>query len=427
MARCGIPVSSRPRRILEDITKTPDDVSVFTSNYCYNGPDSDIQSHEFPKALDSSISSDWSLSKDSSALLVPIMAALIDDLKEMSDELSEIQSDIKSLGLSKMSPELPSTPRFCYTPATPDLNNEEQDVVELEDWEIEQKLKEMAADVSLMYLDLVEMSEEGYFPDGIPLTLMSEHIMDEGPALEPEDVMRILCEMGISELLEKGDEEWSQSSSSEVDAEEDLLESDAIPRRLSNTWSDFGSCPSFPTASESGEDVESLVTPSHSDHSFSIVDEAFIQSFHIAVSPLSRIIRSHSPQTRTKRPRMPSHCQSSPTMSFAPAPYPKSENFTYSPSFFSTSMFSEPTPLLPFSLPPEPTSPLSSDSRTRNSLWNKLLNRRKSSESSRNSSSSDLSSFKKIFSSPAKRTNSAISVDPVYDTTSVIGMGCMSR
>lgn len=457
MARREIPVPTRSRYIFDDLANSVDDASVFTLDYYHNSP---YQSNE-PDTLPSYTSqvlnpsssitfSDLSTSSCSRqqprnnplSCCVSIMSTLIGDLEDMSDNLSEIQSDIKNLGLSKMSPDIPATPRFIYTPATPDLNSEEQEVVELEDWEIEQKLREMTSDVELMYLEIVEMAEEGYFPDGVPSFLHSDdQLLEKGEdsTLEPDDVMRLLREMEIPETLEEEDEDcWPDSSSSE-EVEANTIEVGTNGKKLSQTWStDFDSYPSLPTASESGDDVRALNTPPDSDHHISIVDDTFIQSFQVAVSPLSQLIRSHSPRMETpvKRPRRPSpRIQPSPTISFAPAPSPSPETITPSPSFrtSSASMFSEPSPLIPFSLPPPYISPLLRDGSRRNSLWNRLLKRDKSfttDSSSRDSSSSDLSPLRKMFASPAKRTNSTISLDPptlLYDTTSVRGIGCMPR
>jgi hypothetical protein len=417
-----------------------------------------------------------------SSHITSVLSALVEDVEALSEGLDEIQADICSLRLSKYLRFSTEThghnepPKLVFTPATPDL---EGDQTELDDWEIEAKLKGMLADVQMMYTDLVEMSEEGYFPDGLPSSLApAEQACDvygsgdsDGPTLEPEDVMQMLTELRIPEMLEMDSSDddsllhdaysvsvyssetqrQAQAEGAEGDldpADEDLFADEEEPQS-SNSWSSrFGSAPSLSvplTPSDSGSGKEYCVQdgtasscPSGSLPELSIVDEAFLRDFEAAVSPLSRFIRSHSPTPKTTIVRSIKH---SSTVLFSAPPKPKSSTLRSRKSGSSPStptapphlgpLFSEPKPLLPFSIHLTPRCPGVREESPKRSLWSKLKSMKRESTAGSIVGSPRVGSPFKLFGSPSKRSTiqSASQISSptfVYDMTSVRGNpGCL--
>ena len=411
-----------------------------------------------------------------SSHITSVFSTLIRDVEALSEGLDEIQADIRNLRISKhlRSPvEIPGhgePPKLVFTPATPDL---EGDQTELEDWEIEVKLKGMLADVQMMYTDLAEMAEEGYFPDGLPSSLTREkHVHDtsgsgdsDGPTLEPEDVMQMLTDLRIPEMLEMDSSDddsllydvhsvsvYSSETQRQAPAEETEGELDPADEDLfadegpqsSTSWSSrFGSAPSLSvplTPSDSGkecyaqgEKVSSF--PNESLPELSIVDERFLRNFEAGVSPLSRFIRSHSPTPKTTIVRSVKH---SSTILFSAPPKSKSSTLKSKKSRSSPStptasphlgpLFSEPKPLLPFSIHLTPRFPETRDESPKQSLWSKLKSIK------RNSlivGSPRANSPFKLFGSPSKRSTMQLapqSSSPtlVYEMASLRGNpGCL--
>jgi len=403
-----------------------------------------------------------------------VLSALIGDVEALSEGLDEIQADIRDLRLQKYlrsSAEAPGNnepPKLIFTPATPDF---EGDQTELEDWEIEAKLKEMFTDVQMMYMDLSDMAEEGYFPDGLPPSLAPEgqacHASDswdsDGPTLEPEDVMQMLTDLRIPEMLEmdSSDEDSllrgaysvsiystetqqqapAEEEEGELDpAEEDLFADEEEPQS-SNSWSSL-SVP--PTPSDSGKECDvqgDTVTgyPTKPLPELSIVDETFLRNFEAAVSPLSRFIRSHSPTPKTTIVRSIKH---SSTVLFSAPPKPKSSTlrsrkFNSSPSTPTAPphlgpLFSEPKPLLPFSIHLTPRCPEAREESPKQSLWSKFKSMKRNSTASSVAGPPRTGPPFKLFGSPSKRSTmcsapqSPSPASLVYEMTSVRGNpGCL--
>jgi len=414
-----------------------------------------------------------------SSHITSVLTALLEDVEALSEGLDEIQADIRSLKLSKhlrSSAETSGhneTPKLVFTPATPDL---EGDQTELEDWEIEVKLKGMLADVQMMYAELVEMAEEGYFPDGPPRSMAPERQADDasgsgdsdGPTLEPEDVMQMLTDLRIPEMLEMDssddgsllhDAHSVSVYSSETQQQAPLEEAEGEPEPVdedlfadeepqsSTSWSSrFGSAPSLSvplTPSDSGKEcsVRDDKIPSPSNDSLpelSIVDESFLRNFEVAVSPLSRFIRSHSPTPKTTIVRSIKH---SSTVLFSAPPKPKSSTLRSRKSGSSPStptapphigpLFSEPKPLLPFSIRLTPRCPEVREESPKQSLWSKFKSIKRNSAVGSVVGSPGAGSPFKLFGSPSKRSTMHLapqSPSPglVYDMTSLRGNpGCL--
>jgi len=410
----------------------------------------------------------------SSSHITSVLSALVEDVEALSEGLDEIQADIRSLRLSKhlRSPAESSghneTPKLVFTPATPDP---EGDQTELEDWEIEVKLKGMLADVQMMYTDLVEMAEEGYFPDGLPRSMAPEQQAgdafgsgdSDGPTLEPEDVMQMLTDLRIPEMLEMDSSDddtllqdahsvsvYSSETQQRMPLEEVEGESDTVDEDLfadeeepqsSTSWSSrFGSAPSLsvpPTPSDSGKEC-SVRDGSDSLPQLSIVDETFLRNFEVAVSPLSQFIRSHSPTPKTTIVRSIRH---SSTVLFSAPPKPKSSTlrsrkFGSSPSTPTAPpplgpLFSEPKPLLPFSIRLTPRCPEVREEFPKQSLWSKFKSIKRSSAVGSIVGSPGAGSPFKLFGSPSKRSTMHLarqgpSPGLVYDMTSLRGNpGCL--
>ena len=420
-----------------------------------------------------SASPEWR--ESGSSHLKSVLSALIEDVGALSEGLDGIQADIRSLRLSKYLPTPTETashnepPKLVFTPATPDL---EGDQPELEDWEIENRLRGMLTDVQMMYMDLVEMAEEGYFPDDQSTSSVSEEQVcdtsssgcSDEATLEPEDVMQMLTELRIPEMLEmdSSDDEYlydahsisiySSETQQQRPAEETETASD--PEDLfadegpqsSTSWSSrFGSAPSLSiplTPSDSGKVgcLQEHKAPSYGNESLpelSIVDERFLRDFEVAVSPLSQFIRSHSPTPKTTIVRSIKH---SSTVLFSAPPKPKSSTLRSRKSGSSPStptaahigpLFSEPKPLLPFSIHLTPRSTEVTEESPKRSLWSKLkLTKRNSAVSSIVGLRGGGSPFK-LFGSPSKRstmhsTPQSPSPGFVYDINSVRGNpGCL--
>ena len=408
-----------------------------------------------------------------SSHITSVLSALIGDVETLSEGLDEIQADIRDLRLQKYlrsSAETPGhnePPKLVFTPATPDF---EGDQTELEDWEIEVKLKDMLADVQMIYTDLSEMAEEGYFPDGLPLSLAPEDQAhdpldqwdSDGPALEPEDVMQMLTELRIPEMLEmdSSDEEsllhgaysvsvYSSETQQQppVEAEEELdpvdedLFADEDEPQSSNSWSSV-SVPLTPSDSGKGSYVRGDTVSSYpTKHlsELSIIDETFLRNFEAAVSPLSRFIRSHSPTPKTTIVRSIKH---SSTVLFSAPPKPKSSTlrsrkYNSSPSTPTAPphlgpLFSEPKPLLPFSIHLTPRCPEAREESPKQSLWSKFKSMKRNSTTSSVAGPSRSGPPFKLFGSPSKR-RSAMHSTPhspspglVYEMTSIRGNpGCL--
>ena len=432
-----------------------------------------------PSSEHSSFTVSPELREGGSSHLKSVLSTLVEDVEAISEGLDEIQADIRNLRLSRHL--RPSTetathnepPKLVFTPATPDL---EGDQPELEDWEIEIKLKAMLADVQMMYADLAEMAEEGYFPDDPHASLASEtqtcdtdgsEDSDE-TTLEPEDVMQMLTEMRIPEMLEMDSSDddsllhdvhsvsiyssetqqhapVEETETASDPAEEDLFADDEEPQS-SNSWSSrFGSAPSLsvpPTPSDSGAEgcIQDGKPPRYVNESLpelSIVDEAFLQNFEAAVSPLSRFIRSHSPTPKTTIVRSIKH---SSTILFSAPPKSKSSTLRSrkpgpSPSTPATPtmgpLFSEPKPLLPFSIHLTPRNQEVREESPKQTLWSKLkLMKRTSTVGSIVGSHRAGSPFK-LFGSPSKRSTTQLtsqrsSPGVVYDENSLRGNpGCL--
>ena len=401
-----------------------------------------------------------------------ILSALIGDVETLSEGLDEIQADIRDLRLQKYlrsSAETPGhnePPKLVFTPATPDF---EGDQTELEDWEIEIKLKDMLADVQMIYTDLSEMAEEGYFPDGLPPALAPEELAcdpldqwdSDGPTLEPEDVMQMLTELRIPEMLEmdSSDEDsllhgahsvsvyssetqpqQPAEAEGELDpADEDLFADEEEPQS-SNSWSSV-SVPLTPSDSGKepyvqGDGVSGNPTKHLSE--FSIVDETFLRNFEAAVSPLSRFIRSHSPTPKTTIVRSIKH---SSTVLFSAPPKPKSSTLRSRKSNSSPStptapphlgpLFSEPKPLLPFSIHLTPRRQDAREESPKLSLWSKFKSMKRNSTASSVTGPPRTGSPFKLFGSPSKRsamhsTPQGPSPGLVYEMTSIRGNpGCL--
>ena len=419
-----------------------------------------------------------------SSHVTSVLSTLLEDVEALSEGLDEMQADICSLKLSKY---LRSTvdvsghsepPKLVFTPATPDL---EGDQTELEDWEIELKLKGMLADVQMMYADLAEMAEEGYFPDGPPSPLalekqdcdVSESGDSDGPTLEPEDVMQMLTELKITEMLEMDSSdddsllygahsasvyssETQQQTPMEVEmgveteAELDLPDEDLFADeepQSSTTWSSrFGSAPSLsvpltPSDSGKGSCARGKKTSSYLNGSLpelSIVDETFVRSFEAAVSPLSQFIRSHSPTPKSTIVRSIKH---SSTILFSAPPKLKSSTLKSRKSGSSAStqaasphlgpLFSEPKPLLPFSIHLTSRCPESREESPKQTLWSKLKSIKRNSAASSIVASPRAGSPFKLFGSPSKRSTVQLapqgsSPSLVYDMPSLRGNpGCL--
>ena len=424
-----------------------------------------------PSSEHSSFTASPEWRESGSSHIESVLSALIGDVETLSEGLDEIQADIRDLRLQKhlrSSAEAPGhnePPKLVFTPATPDL---EGDQTELEDWEIEVKLKDMLADVQIIYTDLSEMAEEGYFPHGLPPSLAPEDQAcdpldpwdSDGPTLEPEDVMQMLTELRIPEMLEmdSSDEDsllhgaYSVSIySSEIQqqppveaegeldpADEDLFADEGEPQS-SNSWSSV-SVPLTPSDSGKESSVQSdTVSSHHTKHlsELSIVDETFVRNFEAAISPLSRFIRSHSPSPKTTIVRSIKH---SSTVLFSAPPKPKSSTLrskkSNSPSTPTATphlgpLFSEPKPLLPFSIHLTPRCQEAQEESPKRSLWSKLKSMKRDSTTSSIVGPPRTGSPFKLFGSPSKR--SAMHSDPqspapglVYEMTSIRGNpGCL--
>ena len=419
-----------------------------------------------------------------SSHLTSVLSALIEDVEALSEGFDEIQADIRNLNLSKYlrsaleAPGHGEPPKLVFTPATPDL---EGDQTELEDWEIEVRLKGMLADVQTMYADLAEMAEEGYFLDGPPSPLSPEKQAcdlsgsedSDGPALEPEDVMQMLTDLRITEMLEMDSSdddsllygahsvsvyssetqqqapvevEMDAQAEAESDPPDEDLFADEEPQS-STTWSSrFGSAPSLSvplTPSDSGKDscargerLSSYLNESLPE--LSIVDETFLRSFEAAVSPLSQFIRSHSPTPKTTIVRSIKH---SSTILFSAAPKPKSLILRSKKSNSSAStptasphigpLFSDPKPLLPFSIHLTPRCPESREDSPKQTLWSKLKSIKRNSAASSTVGSPRAGSPFKLFGSPSKRSTVQLaprgsSPSLVYDMSSLrANPGCL--
>ncbi|KAF9653847.1 hypothetical protein BDM02DRAFT_3106967 [Thelephora ganbajun] len=410
--------------------------------------------------------------------ITSVLSALIEDVEALSEGLEEIQADIRSLTLSKYLRSSTETsghsepPKLVFTPATPDL---EGDQTELEDWEIEAKLKGMLADVHMMYTDLAEMAEEGYFPNDLPPSLVPEKQAydasdsgdSDGPALEPEDVMQMLTDLRIPEMLEMDSSDddsllhdahsvsvYSSETQQQAPAEETEGESDPAEEDLfadeepqsSTSWSSrFGSAPSLSvplTPSDSGKEcyVQDDKVSSYANESLpelSIVDETFLRNFEAAVSPLSQFIRSHSPTPKTTIVRSIRH---SSTVLFSAPPKPKSSTLRSRKSGSSPStpatphlgpLFSEPKPLLPFSIHLTPRCPQVREESPKQSLWSKFKSIKRNSTTGSIVGSPRAGSPFKLFGSPSKRSTMQLaSQSPssalVYDMSSLRGnAGCL--
>ena len=410
-----------------------------------------------------------------SSRIESVLYGLIEDVEALSEGLDEIQADICNLGLSKhlwSSAEIPGhrdPPRLVFTPATPDFEE-----TELEDWEIEVKLKGMLVEVQMMYMDLAEMAEEGYFPDGPPSPLVrEEQVWDtsssggsDGPTLEPEDVMQMLTDLRIPEMLEMdssdddsflhdarsvsvySSETQQQALAVETDpVDEDLFADEEEPQSSTSWSSRFGSAPSTLSApltpSDSGkechvQDGRVSNRPNESLPELTIVDEAFLRHFDAAVSPLSQFIRSHSPTPKTTIVRSVKH---SSTILFSAPPKPKSSTLRSrksgsSPSTPSTPphlgpLFSEPRPLLPFSIHLSPRCSEARDESPKQSLWSKLKSMKRNSAAGSVIGSPRAGSPFKLFGTPSKRSTMQLapqssSPSLVYDPGSLRGNpGCL--
>lgn len=465
--------------LLYEMDEHDDDEQTFLAWHLDKFPDPSV-SISLPtrssERSSSTASPEWR--ESGSSYLKSVLSALIEDVDALSEGLDEIQADIRSLRLSKYlrSPAETAShnepPKLVFTPATPDL---EGDQPELEDWEIEIRLKAMLTDVQMMYMDLTEMAEEGYFPDDRSTSLGSEEQASDTSSsggsdeatLEPEDVMQMLTELRIPEMLEMdssddesllhdarsvsvySSETRRQGSAEETEtvsdpAEEDFF-ADEEPQSSTSWSSRFGSAPSLSvplTPSDSRKESYSpdRKSPSYANESlpeFSIVDESFLRNFQAAVSPLSQFIRSHSPTPKTTIVRSIKH---SSTVLFSAPPKVKSSTLRSrkpgsSPSTPTTPhlgpLFSEPKPLLPFSIHLTPRSTGVPEEFAKPSLWSKLkLMKRNSTIGSIAGSRGGGSPFK-LFGSPSKRsTMHSASQCPspgfVYDVNSLRGNpGCL--
>lgn len=461
-----------------------DDNHSFLAWHLDNFPDPSVSTSPPARSFSSTsehssftASSEWR--ESGSSHITSVLSALIEDVEVLSEGLDEIQADIRSLSLSKhlrYSTETPGhnePPKLVFTPATPDL---EGDQTELEDWEIEVRLKGMLADVQMMYMDLAEMAEEGYFPGGPPQSLAREDQGydtsssgdSDGPTLEPEDVMQMLTDLRIPEMLEMdssdddsllhdtysvsvySSETQQQAPTEEAEGESDPADEDLFADegpQSSTSWSSrFGSAPSLSvplTPSDSGKECdiqEGKVTthPNESLPELSIVDEMFLRNFEAAVSPLSQFIRSHSPTPKTTIVRSIKH---SSTVLFSAPPKPKSSTLRSRKSGSSPStptapphlgpLFSEPQPLLPFSIHLTPRCPEVREESPKQTLWSKFKSIKRNSAVNSIGGSPRAGSPFKLFGSPAKRSTVHLashspSPSPVYDMTSLRGNpGCL--
>ena len=431
-----------------------------------------------PSSEHSSFTASPEWRESGSSHLKSVLSALIEDVEGLSEGLDEIQADIRSLGLSKYlrSPTETAShnepPKLVFTPATPDL---EGDQPELEDWEIEIRLKGMLADVQMMYMDLAEMAEEGYFPDDRSSSLVLENLVCDTSSsgdsvegtLEPEDVMQMLTELRIPEMLEmdSSDDEsllydahsvsiYSSETQQQAPAEETETASDPTEEdffadegpQSSTSWSSrFGSAPSLsvpltPSDSEKEGYLLNRKAPSYANESLpelSIVDETFVRNFEAAVSPLSQFIRSHSPTPKTTIIRSIKH---SSTVLFSAPPKLKSSTLRSKKSGSAPStptaphlgpLFSDPKPLLPFSIHLAPRSTEVTEESRKQSLWSRLKLRKRNSVVGSVVGSRGGGSPFKLFGSPSKRsTMHSASQCPspsfVYDVNSIRGNpGCL--
>ena len=432
-----------------------------------------------PSSEHSSFTASPEWRESGSSHIVSVLSTLVEDVKALSKGLDEMQVDIRDLRLSKhlrSSTEIPGhiePPKLVFTPATPDL---EGDQTELEDWEIEAKLKGMLADVQMMYMDLAEMAEEGYFPDGLPSSLAREKQAydtsgsgdSDGPTLEPEDVMQMLTDLRIPEMLEMDSSDddslfygarsvsvyssgtQQQAAAEETEGDLDLVDEDLFADeepQSSTSWSSrFGSAPSLSgplTPSDSGKEgyTQGGKVSSHPNESLpelSIVDETFLRNFEAAVSPLSQFIRSHSPTPKATIVRSIKH---SSTILFSAPPKPKSSTLRSKKSNSSPStptapphlgpLFSEPKPLLPFSIRLTPRFPDTKDESPKQSLWSKLKSIKRNSTVGSTVGSPRAGSPFKLFGSPSKRSTMQLapqnsSPSLIYDMASLRGNpGCL--
>jgi len=433
-----------------------------------------------PSSEHSSFTASPEWRESGSSHITSVLSTLIRDVEALSEGLDEMQADIRNLGLSKYlrpSVEVPGhgePPKLVFTPATPDLEGDQTD--ELEDWEIEVKLKGMLADVQMMYMDLAEIAEEGYFPDGLPSSLARDKQAcdtsgsgdSDGPTLEPEDVMQMLTDLRIPEMLEMdssdddsllhdahsvsvySSETQQQAPAEEMEGELDLADEDLFADeepQSSTSWSSrFGSAPSLSvplTPSDSGKECYAQGEKvsgfrNESLPELSIIDERFLRNFEAGVSPLSQFIRSHSPTPKTTIVRSVKH---SSTILFSAPPKPKSSTLrsrksSSSPSTLTASphlgpLFSEPKPLLPFSIHLTPRCPETGDGSPKQSLWSKLKSIKRNSAVGSIVGSPRAGSPFKLFGSPSKRSTiqSALqssSPSLVYDMASLRGNpGCL--
>ena len=433
-----------------------------------------------PSSEHSSFTASPEWRESGSSHVTSVLSTLIRDVEALSEGLDEIQADIRNLRLSdhlRPSVEIPGhrePPKLIFTPATPDF---EEDQTELEDWEIEVKLKGMLADVQIMYTDLAEMAEEGYFPDGLPSSLAEEgHACDAsdsgdsgGPPMEPEDVMQMLTDLRIPEMLEMDSSDddsllhdmhsvsvyssetqrqaLAEETEGELDpADEDLFADEEEPQSSTSWSSRFGSAPSLSvplTPSDSGKECYSQGEkvssfPNESLPELSVVNETFLRNFEAGVSPLSQFIRSHSPTPKTTIVRSVKH---SSTILFSAPPKPKSSTlrsrkFNSSPSTPTAPphlgpLFSEPKPLLPFSIHLAPRYSETRDDSPKQSLWSKLKSIKRNSTVGSIVGSPRAGSPFKIFGSPSKRPTMQLAPQSpapgrVYDMASLRGNpGCL--
>ncbi|KAF9793300.1 hypothetical protein BJ322DRAFT_1033904 [Thelephora terrestris] len=432
-----------------------------------------------PSSEHSSFTASPEWRESGSSHLKYILSALIEDVETLSEGLDEIQADIHSLRLSKHLRSPAETagyddpPKLVFTPATPDLDG---DGPELEDWEIEIRLKGMLADVQMMYADLAEMSEEGYFPDDLPASLAPEEQASDTSSsedsdktpLEPEDVMQMLTDLRIPEMLEmeSSDDESllhdahsvsvysseTQRQAPKEEAEtmsiptEDLFADEEEPQSSTSWSSRFGSAPSLslpitPSDSEKEGYTPKGRTSSYANESLpelSVVDERFLRNFEAAVSPLSQFIRSHSPTPKSTVVRSIKH---SSTVLFSAAPKPasstlRSRKFGSSPSTPTTPhlgpLFSDPKPLLPFSIRLTPRSPDVREDSQKRSIWSRLKLMKRNSTVGSIGGSHRTGSPLKLFNSPSNKrstvhsSSQSPSLGMVYEMNSIRGNpGCL--
>ena len=240
--------------------------------------------------------------------------------------------------------------------------------------------------------------------------------------------------------------EMGVETEAELDPPDEDLFADEEPQS-STTWSSrFGSAPSLsvpltPSDSGKGSCAQGEKASSYLNKSLpelSIVDETFLRSFEAAVSPLSQFIRSHSPTPKSTIVRSIKH---SSTILFSAPPKPKSSTLRSRKSGSSAStpaasphlgpLFSEPKPLLPFSIHLTSRFPESREESPKQTLWSKLKSIKRNSTASSIVASPRAGSPFKLFGSPSKRSTVQLapqgsSPSLVYDMPSLRGNpGCL--